>query len=147
MTVNTSSCVAGQVGHYPVHITALAANGPVHDTSFFDLFLVDYSVSASPTTKTINRGSSGPVTVTVTRTPSNGLGNGIQFSSVLSPANSNITTSFSPNPVPFGTASTTMTITVANKPAAAGTYTITINGTPSGTGTPTRTTTVTLTVP
>src|SRR5262249_41677284 len=97
LALSTAGCTAAAVANnYPIGIEALAQSGPVHTTSTLLLNLVDYSLSASPSSLTVNKGNAGTSSVTVTRNPSNGFSNNINFSTSLSPANSNITLSMNP---------------------------------------------------
>ncbi|MFL6233931.1 MAG: hypothetical protein ACJ76N_12420 [Thermoanaerobaculia bacterium] len=99
----------------------------------------DFSISASPTAKSIVVGNAG--TVTVSTTALNGFNNSISLSASGQPTG--VTVGFSPNPIAApGTGSSTMTITVGAS-TVPGTYTITVTGTD---GTTTHTTPVTLTV-
>jgi len=99
----------------------------------------DFTISASPSSKTIAQGSAG--TSTITTAVSGGFNNAITLSASGQPTGT--TVSFSPNPIAApGSGSSTMTITVGSS-TAPGTYTITVTGTG---GTTTHTTPVTLTV-
>ncbi|MFL6263513.1 MAG: hypothetical protein ACJ76Y_27790 [Thermoanaerobaculia bacterium] len=99
----------------------------------------DFSISASPTAKSIVVGNAG--TVTVSTTALNGFNNSLSLSASGQPTG--VTVGFSPNPIAApGTGSSTMTITVGAS-TVPGTYTITVAGTD---GTTTHTTPVTLTV-
>ena len=95
----------------------------------------NYTLSASPTSLSITRGTSGTSTVTVT--PQNGFSSGVSLSASALP--SGVTASFSPNPV---ITMSTLTLAASNA-ATTGTVTVTITGT---SGTLTHTTTITLTV-
>lgn len=141
--VNTGSCTPSVVGHYPTVITGAAANGPIHSAPSVDMFLVDFELSASPTSLTINKGNAGTSTITVSRNPTNGLGNNIGFSATVSPSTSNITTSFNPT---AAFSSSVLTIIVASH-TTSGTYTVTVKGVPSGAFSPARTIPITVTVP
>ncbi|HET6204116.1 MAG TPA: proprotein convertase P-domain-containing protein [Planctomycetota bacterium] len=95
----------------------------------------DFSLSASPTSRTITVG--GSTTYAVTSTPSGGFASNVSLSA--SPAIAGVTYAFSPNPV---AANGSSTLTVSTTAAATtGTHTITITGTGGGL---TRTTTATL---
>ena len=99
----------------------------------------DFSISASPSAKTIAQGTAG--TSTITTAVSGGFNNSISLSASGQPTGT--TVSFSPNPIAApGSGSSTMTITVGAS-TAVGTYTITVTGTG---GTTIHTTPVTLTV-
>jgi hypothetical protein len=95
----------------------------------------NFSLSASPASLSINQGSSGSSTITVT--PSGGFTGSVSLSASGLPAG--VTASFGTNPT---TSTSTVTFTVSAT-AAAGTSTVTITGT---SGTLSHTTTVTLTV-
>jgi hypothetical protein len=101
----------------------------------------DFSVSASPTSRTISRGHSG--TYTLSLTPVNGFTGNISLS--CSGAPTNTTCSVSPSQVTMnGTNSAQATVTVtAAKNATNGTRTLTLQGT---SGSVTHSTTVSLTV-
>jgi xyloglucan-specific exo-beta-1,4-glucanase len=96
----------------------------------------DFSVSASPSSMTMNRGASGTGAITITR--SGGFTGSVAFSASGLP--SGVTASFNP-PSTTGT-STTLTLAAASA-AATGPATITITGAGGGL---TRTTTIGLTV-
>jgi hypothetical protein len=99
----------------------------------------DFSISASPSAKSIAVGSAG--TVTISTTALNGFNNAIALSASGQPTG--VTVGFSPSSIAApGTGSSTMTITVGAS-TVPGTYTITVTGTG---GTTTHTTPVTLTV-
>ncbi|HEY2295219.1 MAG TPA: sialidase family protein [Thermoanaerobaculia bacterium] len=99
----------------------------------------DFTISASPSAKTIAQGNAG--TSTITTAVSGGFNNAISLSASGQPTG--VTVGFSPNPIAApGSGSSTMTITVGSS-TAPGTYTITVTGTG---GTTTHTTPVTLTV-
>ena len=97
----------------------------------------DFTLSASPTSRTVKQG--GSTTYTVTISPTGGFSDSVTLSATL-PAG--VTGSFSPNPLTV-TSTSTLSVTVAAN-ARLGTYPVTITGT-SGGGL-TRTTSVTLTV-
>ena len=98
----------------------------------------DFSLSTSPTSRSVVQGS--PASYTVTITPSNGFASGVNLSVAGVPANA--IASFSPNPA---TGSSTLTVnTAANTPT--GTSTMTITGT-SGTLTHTTSATLVVTAP
>ena len=101
----------------------------------------DFSVSASPSSLTINQGSNGTSTITVTSL------NGFNSATTLSASGlpSGVTAAFSTNPVTppaNGTATSTLTLT-ASSTATTGSATVTITGT---SGSTTHTTTIALTV-
>jgi uncharacterized membrane protein len=96
----------------------------------------DFSLSASPTSRTILQGDTTTYTVTVNR--SGGFAGGVTLSAGGLP--SGATAAFSPNPT-TGTSSNLTVSTSGNTPV--GTYSIVITG---GSGSLTRTATVSLTV-
>ena len=83
----------------------------------------DFSVSASPSSRTVNAGASGQYSVAVT--PSNGFSGAVAFAVSGLPAGT--TATFAP-PTVTGAGSTTVTVTTALT-TAAGSYTLTIAGT------------------
>ena len=97
----------------------------------------DFSISASPSSLTVNQGASGTSTISTTIT--SGSAQSVSLSTSGCPSGASCT--FSPNPIQSGGSST---LTVGAGTATPGTYTITVTGT--GTSA-THSTTVTLTVP
>lgn len=97
----------------------------------------DFTISASPSTLTVNRGSSGNYTVTITG--QNGFTGTVSLS--VSGQGSRVTTGFNPTSV-AGSGTSTLTVTVGNK-ATRGNRTLTITGT---SGSLTHSTNVTLTI-
>jgi Predicted membrane protein len=96
----------------------------------------NFSLSATPTIRSIKQGRSTTYTITITRTSFTG---GVTFSVIGLPAGT--TATFSPNP---GTgASSTLTVVTARRATPTGTSLLTITGT---SGSRTHTTTVTLVV-
>jgi subtilase family serine protease len=95
----------------------------------------DFSLSASPSSVSVTRGSNGTSTITIT--PSNGFTGSVTLSASGLP--SGVTAAFNPNPA---TSTSTVTFT-ASGTAATGTVTVTATGT---SGSLTHTTTITLTV-
>jgi hypothetical protein len=128
-------------GTYPITVTGVG--GGITHTTTVSLIVTgvtpDFSISASPASLTVARGTSG--TSTISTTGLNGFNSAISLSA--SGQGSRVTVSFSANPIPApGTGSSVMTVTVARK-ARAGTRMITVTGTGGGV---THTTTVTLTI-
>lgn len=97
-----------------------------------------FSLSASPSSVSIQQGNSGSTTITSTVT--GGFNSSVSLSASGQP--SGVTVSFNPGSFSSGSGSSTMNITVAST-VAAGTYPITVSGT---SGSAVETTTVTLTV-
>ncbi len=131
---------AGTAGTYPLTITA--SNGVSPDASQAFTLTVNqapqgsFTLSASPTSQTINRGQSTSYTILITR--SGGFTGAVSLS--LSGAPSKVTGTFSPNPA-SGTSATLSIRTL--RPSPSGTYTLTITGT---SGSVTSSTTVKLTL-
>src|SRR5207302_2015896 len=98
----------------------------------------NYTLSASPSSVTMNQGGNGQSTITVT--PQNGFSGNVTMSTSTLP--SGVTAAFSPNPTSPTTNRSTLTLT-ASSTATTGTVTVTITGT---SGSLTNTTTLTLTV-
>lgn len=140
MSITVGSTVA--VGTYPITITG--TGGTTTHTTTVNLTVTtvptpDFTISASPTSKSIAQG--GNSTVAITTAVSGGFNNSISLSATGQPTG--VTVSFSPNPIAApGSGTSTMTITVGST-VALGTYTITVTGTG---GTTSHSTTVGLTV-
>ena len=135
--------VGGSVTPGTYTITVTGVGGGITHTTTVALTVTgltpDFTISASPSSVTVTRGSSG--TSKISTTGLNGFNSAISLSA--SGQGSRVTVSFSPNPIPApGTGSSNMTITV-NRRATRGTRTITVTGTGGG---HTHTTTVTLTI-
>jgi hypothetical protein len=101
----------------------------------------DFTIGASPSSVTVNQGSNGTSTITVTSL------NGFNAATTLSASGlpSGVTAAFSTNPVTppaNGSATSTLTLT-ASSSATTGTATVTLTGT---SGSTTHTTTISLTV-
>jgi hypothetical protein len=126
---SASSCTAGAYNDHDDLIFAVGAGTP------------GFSVSASPSSVSVQQGTNASSTVTVTSQ------NGFNSATTLSASGlpSGVTAAFSTNPVtPPANGSTTSTLTfTASSTATSGTSTVTITGT---SGTTTRTTTMSLTV-
>jgi hypothetical protein len=95
----------------------------------------DFSLSAAPSSLTVNQGSSGTSTITVN--PMNGFSGSVSLSASGLP--SGVTATFNPSST---TTTSTLTLT-ASSTAATGTFTVTVTGT---SGSLTHTTTISLTV-
>lgn len=135
MSVTTSTTTP--TGSYPLTITG--SSGALTRTTSVTLVVAnasaDFSLSATPSSRTVLRGSSTTYTVTVT--PSGGFNGTVSFN--VSGLPSGASASFSP-PTVTASGSTTMTVTTSN---TRGTFPLTITGT---SGTLQRTTSVSLTV-
>jgi phospholipase C len=126
-TITVTGTGGGDTATTTVSLTVLAATP-------------SYTLTASPTSVTVQEGANG--TSTITATPSGGFDGSITLSASGAP--SGVTATFNPATIPApGSGSSTLTLTVSGS-AAAGTYTINVIGT--GTGGVAANTTVTLTV-
>ena len=137
MTVGASTAV----GTYTITVTG--TSGTTVATTTVSLTVTgtnpNFTISASPTSLSVARGSSGKSTITTAI--SGGFNSAIALSA--SGQGSRVTVSFSPSSIAApGSGTSTMTVTV-NRRATTGTRTITIKGTGGGV---THTTTVTLTI-
>ena len=124
-------------------ITVSGVGGGITHTTTVSLTVTgvaaDFSISASPSSLTVARGSSG--TSTISTTALNGFNAAISLAA--SGQAKGITVSFSPNPIAApGTGSSTMRVTVSRS-ARRGSSTITVTGTGGGV---THTTSVSLSV-
>jgi len=140
MTMSVASSTAP--GTYTITVTG--TSGSTKETTTVSLTVTgtspNFTISASPTSLTINPGNSGHSTITTTI--SGGFDSSIALSASGEP--SRVTVSFSPSTIPApGSGSSTMTVTV-NRRARAGNYTIAVTGSGGGVK---HTTTVTLTIP
>jgi hypothetical protein len=135
MTVTTTASTAA--GSYPVTITG--TSGTLTHTTSVQLVVqaaaADFTLTASPTSRTVRRGSSTTYALTVNKL--NGFAGSVSLSVTGQP--SRTTASFSPNPA---TATSTLTITTRSN-TTRGTYTLTVTGT---SGTLSRTVNVTLVI-
>jgi hypothetical protein len=131
----------GQVYYYTVAAVNVAGTGPRSNERTATPQAADFSITGSPTSRSVTRG--GSTTYTVTLTPSGGFSGLVSLSASVKPTAKGTTFSFNPSSLNVP-ATTSSTLTVrTNKNTVRGTYTITI--TASGGGL-TRTTTVTLVV-
>ena len=135
MTVTTSASTPA--GSYPVTITG--TSGGLTHTASVQLVVQapapDFTLSASPTSRTVTRGTSTTYAITVNKV--NGFSGSVSLSVTGRPSRS--TASFSPNPT---TSSSTLTLGTRGS-TTRGTYTLTITGT---SGVTSRTVKVTLVV-
>jgi uncharacterized membrane protein len=138
MTVTTSSTTAA--GTYQLTVTA--TSGALNHSANVTLVVnaagsADFSISASPATQTVARGSSTTYTVTVTG--SGGFTGNVSLRASGAP--SRASTSFTPSSL-TGSGSSTLKVTTGGR-TPRGTYTLTITGT---SGSLSHSTTVTLVV-
>ena len=142
-TSMTFTVAAGTTpGTYP--ITVSGTSGSTVETTTVSLTVIGatpaFTITASPTSKSISPGGNG--TVTITTAVSGGFNSAISLSGTVT--GSRVTVAFSPTSIAApGSGTSTMTITV-NRRAATGSRTITITGTGGGI---THTATVALTIP
>ncbi len=113
-------------GDWYIGLNAYSTYSGVTLTATYTGTTADFGISASPTSVTVNQGSSG--TSTITTTVSGGFSSSIALTASGTP--SGATVSFSPTSI---TGAGTATMTLASGTAAAGTYTITVTGTGGGT--------------
>lgn len=122
MAVSTSSSTPTRT--YTLTITA--TDGTLTHSTKVTLVVADFSISASPSSQTVRRGSQ--TTYTATITPVGPFSASVNFSVTGLPRRTNA--SFNPTSV-VGSGSSTVTISV-NKPAQTGTYPLTITATGGG---------------
>ncbi len=129
-TTGTSSAVTftalstATTGVFPVTVTG--ASGALSHTTTINLTVVapptpDFSLSANPASLTINRGASGVVTITITRT--GGFTGAVSLSASGLP--SGVTASFNPASTTGNSSSLTLT---ASSAATTGPATVTVTG-------------------
>jgi hypothetical protein len=126
-TLTVTTTTATTTGTYTVTIAGTSTGGPSHSTTVgltVQAAAPDFNLSASPTTRTINRGTSTTYAVTVNRL--NGFSPTVSLSVTGLP--SRTSASFSPNPA---TGSSTLTVTT-NRRTSVGTYTLTVTATGGG---------------
>ena len=119
LTVTVQSGTAA--GSIPVTITGTDGTKTHTTTLTVQVINPDYSISASPTSLTINSGSSGTSTVNVI--PLNGYSGTVQLSYA---ATGGLTATFNPTSISSSSTST-VTVTVPSG-TAIGTYTVTVTG-------------------
>ena len=137
MTVSASTAP----GTYPITVTG--TSGSIVATTTVSLTVTgtspNFTISASPTSITVSRGSSGNSTITTAVT--GGFNSAITLSATGQGSGQTVT--FSPNPIAApGAGTSTMTVRVGSR-SALGKHTITIKGTGGGVS---HTTTVILTI-
>jgi hypothetical protein len=117
----TGLFTAGATPGGPFSVTA--SNGGVNGATNVTVISVppDFSLSVSPATQSIKRGTSASYTVTIT--PSNGFSGAVSLSLTGQPSGSTVT--FTPNPA-TGTTSTLAVKTLSNTTRT--TYTLTVKG-------------------
>jgi len=136
MSIAVASTVA--TGTYTITVTG--TGGGITNTTSVALTVTaaaggDFTLTASPTSLTIRRGSHGTTTITIH--PTNGFAGSVTLSA--SGLGSGVTAAFSPNPA---TGTSTLMLTASNS-ATTGTRTVTITGV---SGSLTHTTTISLRV-
>ena len=122
MSVTTSSSMA--VGTYTLTITG--SSGSLTHSTTVTLVVNDFSISASPSSRTVSRGSNTTYTVTVTAL--NGFTGTVSLAARSLPTGA--TASFNPTSV-TGSGTSTATIT-ASSSASTGTFSIRFRGSSSG---------------
>lgn len=138
-TMNITVAATTATGTYPITVTGTSGS-TVHTTTVTLTVTgtaAGFSISASPSSITVRRGTSG--TVKITSTVSGGFNSAIALSA--SGQGSRVTVSFNPTSI-TGAGTSNMTIRVSSR-ATTGTRTITVKGT---SGTTSHTTTVRLTI-
>jgi PKD repeat protein len=136
-TMTVSTTASTPPGSYP--LTIKGSSGPASHTAVVTLVVNsvgDFSLSATPNSRTVQNGASTTFTVTVT--PSQGFGSSVALSVGTLPKFA--TAAFSPTSLTSGTATLTL---ATKKQTKAGTYTIVINAAGGGV---THSTSVTLVV-
>jgi kumamolisin len=138
-TMNITVASTTSPGTYPITVTGTSGS-TVHTTTVsltVTSASAGFSISASPSSITVTRGTSGHVTVSTA--VSGGFNSAISLSG--SGQGNRVTLGFNPTSI-TGAGSSTLTITVSRR-ATTGTRTITVTGT---SGTTSHSTTVTLTI-
>ncbi len=135
-TLTLTANITAATGTFTVTITG--ASGNLTNSTTISLTVnaaPNFSLSASPSSLSIGRGTQGTATITIT--PSNGFNGSVSLSASGLP--SRVSASFSANPT---TSTSTLTFT-AGKRASLGTFIVTVTG---KSGALTHTTTISLTV-
>jgi len=123
LTVNTSSSTP--TGSYTLTITGTSTSPSLTHSTTVTLVVNSFSVSATPSSETVVRGSKATYTVKVT--PINGFTGTVSFRVSALPTNS--TATFNPTSV-TGSGTSTLTITT-NSSTTTGTFSLRIRGTSS----------------
>jgi hypothetical protein len=130
-TLSITAAANTPTGAYIVTITGTGTTSGPHSTQVAVNVITptpDFTMTVTPASLTVTRGTSGVATVTVSGI---GASSSVTLSASGNPAKTNIT--FAPNPVTATTAGATSTMTVTADPRGPkGTYTVTIQGTNSG---------------
>ena len=123
LTVNTGPTAAA--GSFTLTITGTSSGGTIHTTTVaVTITAPDFSISASPSSRTVNRGSSTTYTVSIKRL--SGFTDPVALSVSGLPSGASAT--FSTNPIANPGTSSTLTVrTTSSTPV--GTSTLTITGT------------------
>jgi len=123
-TLTISPGASAPSGTYPLTITG-SGGGVTHSTqvNLSVAAVADFSIAATPSSRTVSGGNSTSYTVSVT--PSNGFTGNVSFSVTGLPTGA--TASFAPTSVP-GSGSSTLTLNTSSS-TPTGTYTLTITAT------------------
>jgi hypothetical protein len=126
-TMTVTTLTSTPVGAYTVTITG--TSGSLSHTTTVSLTVntagqQNYSLSASPNSLSVARGSTGTSTITIN--PTNGFNGSVTFSGSNLPTG--VTAAFSPNP---STSKTTLTLTVSSS-ATTGTFSVRVRGRSGG---------------
>lgn len=139
-TLTLSAAASVPAGQYPVTLTG--TGGGLTRTITWEVYVTNFTVSASPASLTVSPGSNGTSTITLNNSYGTPSASTMSLSAAGQP--SGVTVGFSPaTAFPNTTTNSTMTVTVPTS-TPPGIYSITVTGTMSGG--PTQSTTITLTV-